>query len=145
MSVSLTNAVIGPFVVREPISAGGIAEVYRAQHRDDGRSYAVKVMRPERQAEKQHYKAFRDEFAQLQRLDHPDIPKARRLDEIKGRACMVIDYVPGRTLFALRAEKVAFDPLDVFRKLVAIVAYLHDQGLVPVSYTHLTLPTNREV
>lgn len=130
MAVSLINCTIGPFVVRESISAGGIAEVFRAQHRDDSKSYAVKVMRPERQAEKHHLKAFNDEFALLQRLDHPGIPKARRLDEVRGRPCMVMDHVPGRTLHALRLEKVAFDALDAFRQLVAIVAYLHGEGLV---------------
>mgnify|MGYP000546895790 CR=1 FL=1 len=130
MAVSLANATVGPFVVRELISAGGIAEVYRAQHRDDAKSYALKVMRPERQAEKQHLKAFRNEFALLQRLDHPGIPKGRRLDEVKGRACIVLDHVPGKTLYALRAEKAAFDAVDALRKLVAITAYLHGQGLV---------------
>ena len=130
MPVSLANAAIGPFVIRELISAGGIAEVYRAQHRDDAKSYAVKVMRPERQAEKQHLKAFHDEFALLQRLDHPGIPKARRLDEVKGRVCMVLDHVPGKTMYALRIEKAAFDAVDVFRQLVAIAAYLHGEEIV---------------
>ena len=130
MSVSLANAAIGPFVIRELISAGGIAEVYRAQHRDDAKSYAVKVMRPERQAEKQHLKAFLHEFALLQRLEHPGIPKARRLDQVKGRACMVLDLVPGKTLHALRIEKAAFDAVGVFHQLVAITAYLHSKDIV---------------
>lgn len=130
MAVSFAGAAIGPFIVREAISAGGVAEVYRAQHREDGRSYAVKIMRPERQAEKHHLKAFHDEFALLQRLDHPGIPKARRLDEVKGRACIVMDHVPGRTLHALRSEKAAVDAVDAFRRLVAIVAYLHGAEVI---------------
>jgi serine/threonine protein kinase len=129
-SPSLANAVIGPFVVRELISAGGIAEVYRAQHRDDAKSYAVKVMRPERQAERHHLKAFQQEFALLQRLDHPGIPKARRLDEVNGRPCMVLDHVPGQTLYALRAARAPLDARAVFAALVAIVAHLHEEDLV---------------
>lgn len=130
LSASLTTAVVGPYVLRELISAGGVAEVYRAQHRDDHKEYAVKVIRPERQSEKHHAKAFADEFDLLCRLDHPQIPKARRKDEVRGRACMVIDLVPGRTLHVLREENAGFDAFAAFRQIVAVTAYLHQQEIV---------------
>ncbi len=126
----LVNAVIGPYVLRALISAGGVAEVYRAQHREDGRAYAVKIIRPERQADKLHHKAFLDEFALLQRLSHPGIPKGRRLDEVDGRCCMVMDLVPGTTLHQLRSDGTAFDAFDAFLQLTSIVAYLHEEALV---------------
>ncbi|MBA3687041.1 MAG: serine/threonine protein kinase [Planctomycetes bacterium] len=130
MADPLLNAMVGPYVLREMISAGGIAEVYRAQHREDGRSYAVKVIRPERQADKLHAKAFREEFALLQRLAHPSIPKARRFDTVAGRACMVMDLIPGTTIHQMRADRASFDALEAFTKLTASVAYLHANDVV---------------
>ena len=84
MSGSLINLSVGPYVVREPISAGGVAEVFRVQHRGDHSVLALKVLRPERQAEKVHLKAFNEEYELLTRLDHPGIPKARRREEISA-------------------------------------------------------------
>src|SRR5258708_6078668 len=106
---AIINASLGPYVVRELISAGGVAEVYRVQHREDGRNHAAKIMRPERQAEKQHLKAFADEFALLEKLDHPRTPGGRRFGEIKGRATMIIDYFPGQTLHATTEAGTRFD------------------------------------
>lgn len=130
MSGSLINLSVGPYVVRELISAGGVAEVFRVQHRSDGTACALKVMRPERQAQKHHAKAFIEEYNLLSRLDHPGIPKARRQEEINGRACILMDFVPGQTLYALQTAKARFDAVTAFVRLVGIVAYLHQQGVV---------------
>jgi serine/threonine protein kinase len=130
MAETLINQSVGPYVVREPISAGGVAEVFRVQHRTDHSVLALKVLRPERQAEKHHLKAFNDEFDLLSRLDHPGIPKARRREEIKGRACILMDFVPGQTLHALQSHAGRFDAITAFLQLTGITAYLHREGVV---------------
>ena len=78
MVSTLINAAFGPYILRDMISAGGIAEVYRATHQEDQRAVAVKVMRPEMQADKYHHACFREEFGYLQRLQHDGLPAARR-------------------------------------------------------------------
>lgn len=130
MTSVFMNITVGPYVLREAISAGGVAEVFRAQHRETHQNFAAKVIRPERQAEKHHVKAFHDEFHLLQKLDHPGIPKARLLDQVKGRDCMIMDLVPGRPLHLLKEEQVDFDAQGAFLGLVDIVAYLHAQGVI---------------
>jgi serine/threonine-protein kinase len=92
---NLTNTPFGPYTLREQISAGGIAEVYRAEHNDDHKSVAVKIMRAEKQADKYHRQCFDDEFNFLKELKHPGVPGARRQGEIKGRACFAMDYFSG--------------------------------------------------
>lgn len=130
MTSVFTNATVGPYVLRELISAGGVAEVFKAQHRDAQGAYAVKVIRPERMAEKHHVKAFKDEFEVMESLDHPGIPKARRFDAVRGRPCIVMEFVPGRPLHQLIDEKVRFDAQDAFLRLAEIVAYLHANGII---------------
>jgi len=130
MSATLIQQSVGPYVVREAISAGGVAEVFRVQHRSDGTSLALKVIRPERHKEKHHLKAFLEEHDLLSRLDHPGIPKARRRDEIAGRPCILMDFIPGQTLHALQAAGTRFDAVTAFVHLVGITSYLHQQGVV---------------
>ncbi|MBA2480091.1 MAG: serine/threonine protein kinase [Planctomycetes bacterium] len=130
MSTSLVNASIGPFVVRELIGAGGIAEVFRVEHQEDRRCFALKVIRPERQRDKEKLKSFQDEFVLLQKLQHPSIPVARRSGEIEGRACFVMDLIPGDTFAALQAAKQPIPGPRSLKGLVEVVAYVHDQDLI---------------
>ncbi len=135
MAKSLTNLSLGPFTLREIIGAGGIAEVYRADNRDDagrdgGKQYAVKVMRPERAAEKQQVKNFLEEFDTLQSLKHAGIPVARRQGEVDGRPAFVMDFVPGSNLFTLQNQPHAFPGVRCFAELCAIAAFLHQQDII---------------
>src|SRR5579859_3729034 len=98
MPDAFINASFGPYLLRELISAGGIAEVYRATHQDDQRAVAVKMMRPEMQKDKDHLTCFKDEFEYLKRLSHDALPAARRIGEIRGRASFAMDYIAGDPL-----------------------------------------------
>jgi eukaryotic-like serine/threonine-protein kinase len=130
MTSVFTNQAVGPYVLREIISAGGVAEVFRAHHRETSQSYAVKVIRPERQSDKYHLRCFREENDLLSELDHPGIPKSRRYDSVKGRPCIVMDYVEGRPLHLLVQERASFHAQNAFLDLVEITAYLHSKQIV---------------
>ncbi|MBA3709081.1 MAG: serine/threonine protein kinase [Planctomycetes bacterium] len=113
------------------IGAGGVAEVYRVAHVDDPRSVAaLKVMRRERQADKRHLQDFQHEFELLGQLRHPGIPAARRIGEIDGRACMLMDLVPGTTLAAEVSARTTRAAPALYARLVGIVSYLHQEGIV---------------
>jgi serine/threonine-protein kinase len=128
---SLINEHFHNWVIRELIGAGGVAEVFRAEHADDPRSLAaLKAMRPERAADKQHACDLEREHAMLTGLDHPGIPKPKRLGEIRGRPALLMDFVPGRTVAQLDAAKVGYDRARALVGLVGIVAYLHQRGIV---------------
>jgi len=128
--ISLTNASFGPYTLREQISAGGIAEVYRGEHNDDHKSVAIKVMRTEKQADKYHRQAFDDEFTVLKTLKHPGLPGVRRQGEIKGRACFAMDYFSGLPIHQVVSMEKPWDRVKAFYELVAIVAYLHGERLI---------------
>ena len=130
LPVSLTNASFGPYTLREQISAGGIAEVYRGEHNDDHKSVAVKVMRSEKQADKYHHQCFNDEFAFLKALKHVGLPTARRQGEIKSRACFAMDYFSGFPINQVVRMDKPWDRVKAFYDLVEIVSYLHGQRVI---------------
>ncbi len=127
---TLTNSPFGPFTLREMISAGGIAEVYRGEHNDDHKSVAVKIMRSEMQADKYHRQSFDDEFAVLKGLKHPGLPGVRRQGEIKGRVCFAMDYFSGYPIHQVVRMDKPWDRVKAFYELVGIVAYLHGQRII---------------
>lgn len=135
MAKSLTNLALGPFTLREMIGSGGIAEVYRADHRDDtgregAKQYAVKVMRPERAVEKQQVKNFLEEYDTLQNLKHPGIPIVRRQGEVDGRPAFVMDLVPGNNLALMQADTKSFPGVRCLAELCTIAAFLHQQDII---------------
>ena len=131
MAKSLANLALGPYILREMIGAGGVAEVYRADHRDsDGRQYAVKVMRPERAAEKSQVKNFLEEFDTLQSLKHPGVPVSRRQGEIDGRPAFAMDLVPGENLATLQAKRVGYNGVKALVELCAVTSFLHQQDII---------------
>lgn len=130
MPDAFINAAFGPYLLREMISAGGIAEVYRATHQEDQREVAVKMMRPEMQKDKNHLTCFKDEFGYLQRLSHEALPAARRFGEIRGRASFAMDYIAGEPLHVVMKKEARFNRVATFLELVEVVAYVHSQHLV---------------
>ncbi len=130
MPDAFINAAFGPYLLREMISAGGIAEVYRATHQEDQRSVAVKMMRPEMQKDKGHLACFKDEFDFLKRLSHEALPTARRIGEIRGRAAFAMDYIAGEPLHVVMKKGTPFNRVATFLELVEVVAYVHSQHVV---------------
>jgi eukaryotic-like serine/threonine-protein kinase len=128
--ISLTNSSFGPYTLREQISAGGIAEVYRGEHNDDHKSVAIKVMRAEKQADKYHRQGFEDEFEFLKGIKHAGLPGARRQGEIKGRICFAMDYFSGFPVHQVVRMDKPWDRVKAFYELVSIVAYLHGERII---------------
>jgi serine/threonine-protein kinase len=129
-AASLTNASFGPWVLRNQIGAGGAAEVYRADHREDGSQVAVKVLRPERQADRAHFKAFGDEYARMQALAHPAIPVVKRMGEVAGRAAFAMELVPGDTITSMLSRARAVPGVSCLLQLAEVVSYLHGKELI---------------
>jgi serine/threonine protein kinase len=128
---TLINRNFQSWIVREAIGAGGAAEVFRVEHADDPRSVAaLKVLRAERAQERAQVQALTREHELLAELDHPGIPKARRLGEIDGRPALLMDFVPGRTVAQLETSGEGYGRASVLRSLAGIVAYLHRLEIV---------------
>jgi serine/threonine protein kinase len=64
---------LGPFDLLAPLGRGGMGEVWRGAHRDQGLAVAVKVMTGEHAREAAYIEAFRNEVQSVAALDHPAI------------------------------------------------------------------------
>ena len=132
--MSLTNARLGSWIVRELIGMGGTAEVYRADNVDGGPPVVIKVFHSARVADPEQFKNFRNEFQILERRLHPGIPVGRRFSNIAGRPCIVMDYLDGESMGKVLSQKakqvLPLQPLRLLADLCDIVAAIHKAQLI---------------
>ncbi len=137
----------GPFELVDRISAGGMAEVFRARDKRSGNWVAVKRILGHVAEDQQFITMFEDEARIASSLEHPYI--ARMLDFGRIGASdyyIAFEYVHGRDLRAVferlrkRGEKMPISVfLYLFIRLCEGLAYAHarkDERGFPVSIVH---------
>ncbi|MBS2020169.1 MAG: serine/threonine protein kinase [Deltaproteobacteria bacterium] len=112
---------VGPFVVSEPIAAGGMARIHLAATRGPcPRLLALKRLHPELEGDEQFRSMLLDEGAIHARVRHVNVVTTHGVATLHERLFLVMDYVEGLGLHELVAERApaALPP----RVVVAIVA-----------------------
>jgi serine/threonine-protein kinase len=147
MTESIFKAIVGRYEIGDPISAGGIAEVHQAKHMDEGRTYAIKIMRREKMTEERHVRAFNQEYELLRSLDHKAIPKAYLTGLVRGRPYMIIDYYHGMPLHQLVKKQATINVESTLLRITEAVGYLHAQGVVhnDLKLENIILMANGEI
>lgn len=113
-----------------------MGSVYRAEDlRLPGRLCAIKEVQPDPTASPEMQSQAQSQFLQeasiLAQLDHPSLPKVSDFFTENGRDYLVMDYVPGKDLRQLLAEKSG--PLEVAQvltwaqQIMDAIDYLHRQ------------------
>ena len=123
----------GRYELRALLGRGGMGEVYEAVDRQLDRTVAVKVLRPELAADRRFLSRFRREARTSARLSHPDIVAVHDIGEDDGRAFIVMEFVPGRTLGTIVHEDGPLDPAAAARIGAAVadaLAHAHARGVV---------------
>ena len=128
-----TGTRVGSYEVAGKIGEGGMGEVYRARDTTLDRDVALKVLSEAFTSDPDRLARFQREAKVLASLNHPNIGGIYGLESAGDREALVLELIEGPTL----AERIAEGPIPVEEAL----------GIArqTVSYTHLTLPTNREV
>jgi serine/threonine protein kinase len=123
---------LGPYVVTDFIGAGGMGEVYKAEHNVMGREVAVKVL-PANKSTPEAIKSFSREIRTQAKLDHPNLVRAYDAGNDGRVHYLVTEYVPGMDLRRLiRSE----GPLNVNQAASVIMFaalgldYAHQSGLI---------------
>jgi serine/threonine-protein kinase len=93
--------VVGPFHVLERLGEGGMGHVFKARHRLMGRVVALKVIRPERVADRGAVQRFCREVEAAAKLSHPNIVRAYDAGEVDGTYYFAMQYVAGTDLARL--------------------------------------------
>ncbi len=122
----------GDYELLEEIARGGMGVVYKARQKSLGRLVAVKLILAGQFAGKQIAQRFKSEAIAAAVLQHPNIVAVHEVGVHEGHHFFSMDYVEGRTLTELVAQR-PLPPREAARyvKLIAeAIHYAHGQGIL---------------
>ncbi len=120
------------FQVESLVARSGMASIFRATDRRDGRTVAIKLPHPEMECDPILYERFQREDELGSRMDHPGVMKVLPVAD-KSRLYMVMEWVPGRLLReVLRDQRPMPIPraVAILRQLCDALGYIHGLGVV---------------
>ncbi len=125
--------VFDEYTVLDKIGQGGMGIVLKAQHRRMKRLVAVKMLPAAALKNKEAVKRFYREVEAAARLAHPNVVTAHDAREHAGIHYLVMEYVQGKDLAELVAER---GPLPVGQAVNCVMQaakgleYAHKQGII---------------
>jgi serine/threonine-protein kinase len=125
---------LGPYRLKDRLGAGGMGEVYLAEHGLLRRPCALKLIRPERAGDLASLRRFEREVQAMATLSHPntvEIFDYGHADD--GTFYYVMEYLPGLTLEQLVARDGPLSParaVHMLRQVCGSLAEAHTLGLV---------------
>ncbi|MGW7042187.1 protein kinase domain-containing protein [Streptomyces avermitilis] len=125
-----THVVAGRYRLDELLGRGGAADVYEGLDLRLRRRVAVKVFRPESDAQTEE--RFGDEGRLLARLQHPGLVTVYDSGQEDGRPYLVMQFIKGTTL-RRRIASAPLTPTEVSRvgsALASALAHVHAAGVV---------------
>jgi len=123
---------IGRYRVEDLVKSGGMASIYRGTDVTSGSTVAIKIPRPELEADALFFDRFHREADIGRKLDHPGVVKVLPAED-DSRVCMVMEWVEGRPLRALLDEQQKLSPGRAGRiaqRICDALGYIHDHGVV---------------
>jgi predicted ATPase len=113
------------------LGAGGMGVVYRARDERLGRVVALKFLPAEYARDPARLALFHREARTASALNHPHICTVHDLGECEGRPFIVLEFVEGRTLRALLAERPAAEEVArLVGQTARALAVAHAAGVV---------------
>lgn len=127
------SLVLGNYVLLDKIGAGGMGQVFKAQHRIMERLVAVKVLPAATTRDNAAVARFHREVKAAARLRHPNIVAADDADCANGVHFLVMEYVEGSDLSALVRRNGRF-PVDQALNYILQAAkgleFAHSEGVI---------------
>ncbi|MEQ4305906.1 Stk1 family PASTA domain-containing Ser/Thr kinase [Plantactinospora sp. B6F1] len=136
---TLLNSLIdGRYRIRGRVARGGMATVYTAIDERLDRTVAIKIIHPTQAQAAQVQLAgflerFTDEAKTIARLTHPNVVAVYDQGTHGGLPYLVMEYVRGRTLREILAERKRLNPseaLAIMEQMLAAIGAAHRAGLV---------------
>ena len=120
--------------------------VYEAVQESLGRTVAIKVLPKQSLLDDDALERFRHEARTAAAMHHSNIVPIFGTGETDGTHYLVMQLVRGVSLDKCIADEnfksfSHHESADIGRQVADALAYSHAGGVLPVSYTHLTLPT----
>jgi serine/threonine protein kinase len=126
------EVIAGRYRLVSPIGQGSMGVVWQARDEQLDRAIAVKLLNTDRRSPDAVAQMLR-EGRVAGRLRHPHAISVYEVVEHDGKPCLVLEYLPSRSLAALIAERGALPPgvvAAVGRQVAAALAAAHAEGIV---------------
>ncbi len=119
--------------VQEKLGEGAMGSVYLAYHRDLKREVAIKVLKPEAQANLEYSRRFRREARATSQLDHPHIVRVIDFGH-RPALFLVMEYIRGETLAQYLRGLETPPPLEfvlrVVDQMLSALDAAHNHGII---------------
>ena len=132
MSDLQTGDQLDHYRVEAIVAHSGMAVLYRATNLENGATVALKIPRPEMQADPILFERFKREEEIGQLLDHPGVVKTFN-SESRSRVYMVTEWAQGRLLRAILNEEKKLPvnrAVGITLKICEALDYMHKHGIV---------------
>jgi len=125
--------ILGNYTIVDLLGAGGMGQVFKAEHRRMKRVVALKVLPPAKTKTQFALHRFQREMEAAAKLDHPNIVAAYDADEANGTHFLVMQLVDGQNLASLVKENGPLDvsaAIDCITQIARGLNYAHSQGII---------------
>ncbi|MDQ3130676.1 MAG: protein kinase [Acidobacteriota bacterium] len=122
----------GHYVIRSPIGAGGMGEVFLAEDVKLNRQVALKILPEEFAEDAERMRRFVQEAKSASALNHPNIITIYEIGESGGTNYIATEFIGGETL----TKKLASEPmklittLEISIQIVSALEAAHSAGIV---------------
>jgi serine/threonine-protein kinase len=122
---------LGPYTLGHQLGQGGFAWVYTAK-RDDGKSFAVKVLKPRYAADPAFETRFRQEAAFVAGMEHPNIVHIQDVGSEEGFAYFAMDLHPDSLNARLTREAVIpeAEAVAIAVGVARALAFAHERNII---------------
>ncbi|MCY2985659.1 MAG: protein kinase [Planctomycetota bacterium] len=124
---------LGEYRLIELIGAGGLGDVYKAEHRVMQRMVAIKLLHEKRHFQSEMSQRFLHEIRLIAKLSHPNIVTAFDAGRESDRVFMVMELVDGESL----ADRIArlgplstAEAISVLRQTAMALEYAHARQII---------------
>jgi serine/threonine protein kinase len=114
------------------IAQGGMGGVYKARQRSLDRDVAIKILPRQLGDDPLFRSSFQAEARAMARLSHPNLIRVFDSGDVEGLLYIVMEYVPGKSLYHSAYQK-AIDPRQAVEIILAAclgLAHAHENGII---------------
>ncbi|MCE9603864.1 MAG: protein kinase [Planctomycetia bacterium] len=127
------SLILGGYTILDKIGAGGMGQVFKAQHRRMDRVVAIKMLPPTMTKDPAAVARFEREVRAAAKLEHPNIVTTYDADQVNGVHFMVMQYVEGQDLSQLVKQNGPFPVAKATNYLLQAargLEFAHGEGVV---------------